>query len=143
MAIPLEGGCLCGRHRYEISGPPRVVTHCLCGTCRRASGGTLVTWVTVAPEHFRWTTTEPDYYASSPDARRGFCAACGTSLSFQRDGREVEIDVTAASLDDPEKLHPVDHIWGAFRLSWSPLAPDLPILEKSHWHHGYPDEDKA
>ena len=139
MTDTLTGGCLCGRHRYEITGKPVVATHCLCSSCRRASGGTLGTWLTAHSSDFRWTTAEPAYYASTPGTRRGFCATCGTSLSFQRDDRNVEVDVGAATLDNPERITPVDHIWASDRLSWSPLAPGLPLLDKSHWHHGYPD----
>ena len=138
MTKELEGGCLCGRVRFKISGPPLVVTHCHCVTCRKAAGAAFVTWVTVRPAHFRWTSGEPAYFRSSPPVRRGFCAACGTSLSYQRDDRPGEIDVTAGALDDPEAVTPQDHIWWKSRVSWFVPGDGLPQLPGSHYEHGYP-----
>ncbi len=133
MTTTLEGGCLCGRHRYKITKPV-TATHCLCESCRRASGGTLVTWVTVPTGGFQWTTEPPAFFVSTPKVKRGFCPECGTSLSFQHEDEDVDVDVTAASLDNPEKVAPYDHIWGNYKLVWSPLDPTLPILPGSHRH---------
>jgi len=133
MTDALTGGCHCGRHRYEITKPV-TATHCLCESCRRSSGGTLVTWVTVPKGGFRWTTEPPAFFASAPKVARGFCATCGTSLSYQHADEDVEIDVTAATLDDPGLVAPYDHIWGDYRLPWSPLDPNLPVLGGSHRH---------
>jgi len=138
MSMNLEGGCLCGRVRFEISGPLRVVTHCHCSTCRKAAGAAFVTWLTVRPEHFRWTAGKPASFRSSPSVRRGFCPTCGTSLSYQRDGLRDEIDVTAATLDDPEAVRPQDHIWWPSRLSWVVPGDGLPRLDADHSAHGYP-----
>lgn len=135
MADHLTGGCLCGRCRYEITKPV-TATHCLCESCRRASGGTLVTWVTVPHGGFRWTGALPAFHASSPKVKRGFCPDCGSSLSFQHADEDVDIDVTAASLDNPEAVAPYDHIWAKDKISWSPLASDLPVLQGSHRHDG-------
>ncbi len=138
MTKELEGGCLCGQVRFEISGPLLVVTHCHCSMCRKAAGAAFVTWVTVRPAHFRWTAAEPVHYRSSPPVRRGFCPTCGSALSFQRDDRPDEIDVTAATLDDPEAVRHQDHIWWKSRVSWFVAGDGLPRLAGSHYEHGYP-----
>lgn len=138
MANDLEGGCLCGRVRFKISGPPLVVTHCHCATCRKAAGAAFVTWVTVRPEHFRWTAAEPAHYRSSPQVRRGFCPSCGTTLCYQRDDRADEIDVTAGALDDPGAVTPMDHIWWRSRAAWVVPGDGLPRLDADHYQNGYP-----
>jgi hypothetical protein len=138
MSKDLDGGCLCGRVRFCISGPPLVVTHCHCSMCRRAAGAAFITWVTLRPEYFRWTAGEPAYFRSSAPVRRGFCPKCGTTLSFQRDDRPDEIDVTAATLDDPEVVRPQDHIYWGSRLSWAVPADGLPTLPRGHHDHGRP-----
>ena len=76
MAEPLTGGCLCGGVRYAIAGPPNRVVHCHCTMCRRASGGTVVTWAIVPAEAFRITAGRPAEYRSSPQATRRFCPSC-------------------------------------------------------------------
>jgi hypothetical protein len=57
-------------------------------------------------------------YRSSPGVSRGFCAACGTSISYRRDDRGDEIDVTVSSLDDSVSMVPEVHIWVEDKLPW-------------------------
>ena len=121
----IEGGCLCGAVRYRASGAPIVSLICHCATCRRAVGAPLVGWLTVPAAGFAWTRGAPAAYASSPGVERTHCAACGTSLGWA--GVPGEIDVTLASLDDPEAAPPVRETWLAHRLSWTPMT-DLPGL---------------
>lgn len=119
----IEGGCLCGAVRYRASGAPIVSLICHCATCRRAVGAQAVGWLTVPAAGFAWTRGAPAAFASSPGVERTHCAACGTSLGWA--GVPGEIDVTLASLDDPEAAPPVRETWLSHRLSWAPAA-DLP-----------------
>lgn len=135
----LTGGCLCGAVRYRITTEPLVVTHCHCTFCRRAAGAPFITWITVASDGFAWTEGAPAEYRSSAEALRGFCGACGTSLSYCGEGHKEEIDIAAASLDDPERVAPQDHIFVGSMLSWLEFDDGLPRLEGSHWEHGYPE----
>lgn len=123
-----EGGCLCGAIRYRINAEPRQVVHCHCSICRRAAGAPVVTWVTLPAAAFAFTRGEPQRYVSSPKASRQFCAACGTQLTFEYNKtRGVEIDVTMASLDDPEAFAPTQHVWFADRLRAMSIDPHLPV----------------
>lgn len=74
----------------------------------------------------RFIHGEPQTYASSPAARRGFCAHCGTPLCFAASFLPGLIDVAIGSLDDPEALRPAMHIWHASHLSWVELSDALP-----------------
>jgi len=65
-------------------------------------------------------------YASSPGVERGFCAACGSSLTYARANRPGLFDITTATLDDPEAFPPAIEIWLEERLSWEAANPDLP-----------------
>ena len=50
----------------------------------------------------------PDWYDSSPIARRPYCAACGSSLGFQyKEG--PNLDLTVAAFDDPARFRPIHH----------------------------------
>ena len=56
---------------------------------------------------------------------RGFCAKCGTPLSF----RFVDWDrmsVSIGSLDEPEKVAPRKQFGNEARLSWFDTLPGLP-----------------
>jgi hypothetical protein len=118
---PLEGGCLCGAIRYRIDRPPVEAGICHCITCRRAAGAPSVAWATVPAAGFAWTAGRPAAFASSPGITRTHCAACGTSLTFQ--SADDSIDVTLASLDDPEAVPPTKEGWLSHRLSWEPVDP--------------------
>jgi hypothetical protein len=124
MKLPLVGGCLCGAIRYRISAEPRSADYCHCSMCRRAAGPPVVARLTVANESFAWTAGEPAVYHSSPEAERLFCPKCGTQLAL-RDEPE-HLDVTLASLDTPEAVHPSHHIWTAHRIGWFDIADGLP-----------------
>ena len=92
--------------------------------CRRAAGAPVVAQLTVANESFAWTTGQPTVYRSSEEVERLFCPKCGTQLAL-RDEPDY-LDVTLASLDNPEALRPSYHIWTASRISWFEIADDLP-----------------
>ncbi|MBB5708953.1 GFA family protein [Sphingomonas xinjiangensis] len=57
---------------------------------------------------------------------RSFCTRCGTPLTIHVDFQGDEIDVTAATLDDPAQVTPGFHIFYAERLSWNEAGDDLP-----------------
>lgn len=119
------GGCFCGQVRYDAGGTPFNMTLCHCADCRRATGAPMVAWFTVRPAALRFTAGAPKRFASSTGVTRSFCAACGTTLTFQHDGID-EVDVTTCSLDDPLGLPPADHCQDAGRLDWVQLADGLP-----------------
>jgi hypothetical protein len=123
MAV-LAGGCLCGAHRYRITQPPLHAVICHCSTCRRGAGAQSVGWLTVASDGFAWQTGEPAAFASSPGIIRTHCAACGTSLTYRCE--PDSIDVTLASLDDPDAVSPQREVWLSHKLAWEPAAPGLP-----------------
>jgi len=136
-----EGGCYCGAVRYRFQVRPLAVSHCHCAMCRRVTGAPFITWITITPETFAWTAKTPAEFESSPEARRGFCATCGTTLSFRSVEHPEEIDISAATLDDPEQVTPDDHLWSGSKLSWIHMEDGLPRLAAGHWGVGYPKRD--
>lgn len=121
-----RGGCFCGAVRYQISAANFDVAHCHCRMCRRSSGAPFVTWATVPRQSFAFTSGAPCALDSSAHARRSFCGACGTALTFQRTDQRGWIDVTVGSLDEPDALMPARHIWTSSQLGWLHIDDDLP-----------------
>lgn len=122
----LEGGCQCGAVRYSVTGEPIMAAICHCTMCRRAGAAPAVAWAMFPEAQVAFAGDERKMYASSPEARRGFCAACGTPISFTASFMPGLIDVTIASLDDPESIKPTLHYWHSKHLSWSEFADALP-----------------
>jgi GNAT superfamily N-acetyltransferase len=127
-----DGGCLCGAVRYTVEGAPRIVSHCHCSMCRRATGAPVVTWATFSRTSLRFVRGTPAEFHSTPPVTRTFCAACGTALTFATTTEPGWIDVTVGSMDDPAAMVPDDHIWTESRLPWLVLDDDLPRLPRDH-----------
>ena len=108
MAEQMTGGCACGRVRYAATVEPEEAYLCHCRMCQRASGAISLALVNVMLTDLAWSQ-EPDWYASSPIARRPYCRECGTSLGFKfKDGSD-KMDLTVASFDDPAPFRPKHH----------------------------------
>ena len=113
----LTGGCFCDAVRYTVTGTPFNATNCHCSICRRTAGAPFVAWLSVRPDEFHLERGEPTRFQSSAQGERSFCARCGTQLTFRSAGLD-EVDVTIASLDDPELVPPADNTRTSSRLSW-------------------------
>jgi hypothetical protein len=106
--ISKSGGCQCGRVRYTTSVDPDEAYLCHCRMCQRATGGVAAVFVSVAQADTQWVSG-PDWYASSPIAKRPFCSACGTPLGFQFAEGSANMDLTIGSFDDPSDFRPKHH----------------------------------
>ena len=104
----MTGGCQCGRVRYAVEVESNEAYLCHCRMCQRATGGVSIAFKNVKRGDVRWER-EPDRYASSPIARRGFCAACGTPLTFEYVEGSDKLDLTVGSFDDPARFRPTAH----------------------------------
>jgi hypothetical protein len=127
----LTGGCLCGAIRYEARGAPSEPSLCHCRSCQRASGAPAVGWASFRGADFEITKGEPKSFRSSEKVDRSFCPNCGTQLTYRHEGEHGWVDVTLASLDDPETLAPHDHIWTTDRLKWMEHVDGLPGFPRS------------
>ena len=91
----------------------------------------MLTWVEVNRSEFEWTLGSPkeiERPSETSDATlRTFCGDCGTARTYRRRG-EPGLDITAASLDQPELVTPRDHVWASRQLSWMRVGDGLP-----HW----------
>ena len=121
-----NGGCLCGTVRYQITGQPVMAAICHCSMCRRANAAPVVAWAMFSESQVSFSKSLPQTYASSTQARRGFCPRCGTQISFTADYIPGLIDVTIGSLDQPDSIKPEFHYWHSKHLAWVEFADGLP-----------------
>jgi hypothetical protein len=105
--VTMTGGCQCGRIRYEAEVDSHDAYLCHCRMCQRASGNVSVAFKNFKKSAVTWNS-EPDWYASSPIARRPFCSTCGTPLGFEYPDSE-NIDLHVATFDDPTPFSPKHH----------------------------------
>ena len=127
----VQGGCLCSWTRYRITGLPLAQSICHCRSCRRAAGAPSVAWIVVPATAFTFVSGEPTFFRSSTPAVRTFCPRCGTPLTYQHDKSPGTIDVTTATLDDPDRFAPACEIWLDDKIAWSALDPALPHYRRT------------
>ena len=133
--MPVTGGCLCGAIRYESTVPPNSVSYCHCRMCQQAYGALYGLFASFPVEAFRYTQGEPTYYQSSPWAKRGFCANCGSPVDFWYVD-DPEAGVTIGTLDHPEDWPPDSHHNGIeSKVPWHVITDDLPQRrsDESEW----------
>jgi hypothetical protein len=136
MNLPITGGCLCGKVRYEIAGQAIDSINCHCRTCQKAVGAAYLAFMLVPSSALTITGDYkefPTLAASGHTVYRGFCAECGTSL-FGRNSYFTHVrPVAAATLDEPSIFKPQKNIWVADAQSWDIMNPDLPSYIGSPW----------
>ena len=107
--IGLTGGCQCGAVRYRVEATPTGTSVCHCRMCQKAGGAPFMAFADVLTEAFVVTRGALATFRSSQIAERGFCAACGTPLTYRLlDGGHTE--VTLASFDDPNAIARLDEV---------------------------------
>ena len=125
-----KGQCLCGAIHLTVTGPMRDISVCHCGQCRRWHGHapaySKAKWADIelsGSEHLRW-------HVSSPQARRGFCGECGTSLFWEMIGRDAA-SIPAGVLDAPTGLRLRHHIFVADKGDYYDITDGLPQFPAS------------
>lgn len=133
MSAALRGGCLCGRVRYEITQPPRLMYHCHCKTCRAASGASFVTNLIVPAEGLRFIAGEDSLrsHESSPGKHRHFCGACGSPVYSRAKATADMVSVRCGTLDDDPGIRPSMHAFTGSRAPWTLFCDDLPKHEQA------------
>lgn len=122
-----EGGCLCGKVRFSVTGEPRSVFHCHCHSCRRQTGGAVASFAAFpVAGHFRWTAEIPTAFHSSVGVTRRFCPTCGTPLSYEAEKFPDEIHLHIGVFDQPDDLIPVAHWHTNEKVAWFETADHLP-----------------
>jgi class 3 adenylate cyclase len=127
-AKSISGGCSCGAIRYEISEPMIDAGICHCRMCQRFTGSAFTVFASFPMKSVQFTKGEPRYFNSSPLADRGFCADCGSSLTYKP---KIEawsdwIIITLGCLDHPENIVPAWHGGIESQMPWLNIHDDLP-----------------
>jgi hypothetical protein len=124
----LEGSCLCGSVRYEISGKLSPAVYCHCTQCRKASGSSFTTNASVARSDFTFVSGEAlvGEFESSPGQFRCFCTRCGSPLVKRNEAKPEELRVRLGTLDSDPGIQVAAHIFVDSKAPWTVIADDLP-----------------
>jgi hypothetical protein len=86
-----------------------------------------VTWFGAAREQFRFVAGEESlhWYRSTPEARRGFCPECGSTLFFEGERWPDEIHIALAHMEGSIDREPQAHVFFDSGVEWVHLEDDL------------------
>jgi hypothetical protein len=138
-----SGGCQCGKVRYRVTGALANPHICHCRMCQKAAGNFFLPLVNAQRSEIEWTRGAPAHFLSSDAVRRGFCADCGTPLTFETITAK-HLNVTIGSLDDPAAVKPISQDGVEARIGWFGDLAGLPEIftdAPARVIHQHPDHD--
>ena len=130
----LEGSCLCGGVRFEITEPFEAVVHCHCTNCKKLSGGTGTVNGRVRSEAIRVLAGAELLRTFQPaeGTAKTFCSACGSNLFGAGWPESQRASVRLTTLDKPFDRRPQAHVYVRSVAPWETLPEDgVPRFETS------------
>lgn len=125
------GGCQCGAVRFRIRGALGRRSICHCRMCQKQFGSFFSALVTVPTEELEWTREEPSYFQSSVNIDRGFCARCGTPLTYRY---PEGIDIAIGAFDDRSDLTPEVQVNHMARLPWVERIFEARVIDDDDYY---------
>lgn len=131
----LSGGCQCGAVRFRVErSAVNGSSICHCRMCQKAVGGFYASYANCEPGGVVWTRGQRATFQSSNLVRRGFCAACGTPLTYEPAADEASetigafggLSIAVGAFDDPAALPPTIQYGTEGKLPYTDGLHDLP-----------------
>jgi hypothetical protein len=131
--MAIQGSCLCGTVRYEITAPFTAMLSCHCSMCRKHHGAPFATYANTALSGFRWTSGERalGHYAASANYSRSFCTTCGSVAPSLMPEADLAF-VPAGNLEGDPGIRVQGHMFVGSKAPWYVIADSLPQ------HEAYP-----
>ena len=123
--MSITGGCQCGAVRFRVDGELGEASICHCRMCQKATGGLFGPYVSVTGGELAWTRGAPKRFQSSNKVHRGFCADCGTPLSYEFDGA-AHIGLAIGALDRPGEVRLSEQLGSKARVPYFADLAGLP-----------------
>src|SRR6185503_14664796 len=110
---PLEGSCLCGGVRFDVTEPFLATSHCHCEYCKRIAGGYGTVSGRARTEAIRVLEGEEllRSYTPGEGSAKTFCSVCGSNLFGGGWPQSEEASIRLSAIDDPLPAPPVKHIY--------------------------------
>ncbi len=132
-AIPLTGGCGCGRVRFEITAPLVAAAYCHCTRCQHRTGAAAAASARVVAGSLTVTAGEQELrtWAPGDGFEKVFCGECGSAL-FGRDPSTGEIAIVRlGAIDGDPGIRPSARQFVAYAAPWETIADDgLPRFDE-------------
>ena len=122
----LDGSCLCGTVRFEVTEPFVRVAACHCTSCKKISGGTGTVSGIAPTGAIRVLAGDEALRTFQPDEglAKTFCAECGSNLFGGGWPESSHSSVRLSALDSPFDQKPEMHIFVRSVAAWETLPDD-------------------
>jgi hypothetical protein len=126
LQAPLQGGCLCGAVRFEITVPLLSAGYCHCTHCQRRTGTGSSANGRVAREGFRLLRGVEELRSYQPPSGvpKIFCARCGSALFSGDPFSDAEVALRLGALDRDPGIRPQYRQFLASAATWEPMPED-------------------
>jgi hypothetical protein len=124
---PLQGGCLCGAIRYEVTAPFLSAGYCHCTRCQRRTGTGSSANGRVPQSGFRLlsgTELLRKWEPPQGGVSKLFCGTCGSALFSGEPLGDEEVALRLGTLDGDPGIRPQYRMFTDFACVWEPLPDD-------------------
>ena len=125
-AAPLQGGCLCGTIRFEITAPFISAGYCHCTHCQRRTGTGSSVNGRVPRAGFRLLDGRDALHSFKPPTGvpKLFCGRCGSALFSGDPFSDEEVAVRLGTLDGDPGIRPGFRQFADSAPAWEPIPQD-------------------
>jgi hypothetical protein len=123
---PVQGRCLCGGVRFELTGEPVAVRFCHCASCKKLSGGGGTANARVRPTAIRVLAGDELLRSYQPEegSSKTFCSRCGSNLFGGGWPEAEQVSVRLTALEPPVDWKPQAHNFVQSLAPWETLPDD-------------------
>jgi hypothetical protein len=122
-SLPLTGGCVCRRVRYEVRTEPLTIVLCHCTGCQTRTGSAFSMSMPVMREGFvlteSTTITRDLPGASGALLTQHFCEHCLTRTHTEPHSNRSVVYVRPGTLDDTTWITPSAQLWVCEAQKWA------------------------
>ena len=126
VADVLNGSCLCGGVRFEVTEPPVSASYCHCTRCQKRTGTAASPQARIAPGSLRITAGEDLVRAYEPPDGfpKAFCSGCGSALWSVNPHTNEIASVRMSAFDDDPGVRPSYRQFVTYAAAWEPIPDD-------------------
>ncbi len=135
MAEMRQGGCRCGKVRFEVSGEPMLTLACHCTGCQHMTASAFSLSEGYSADAFRLISGETVPGGIHGPSRHYHCDYCKSWLYTEPEGVEGFVNVRSTMFDKPQTEKPFVEVYVGEALPWAVIgAPKsydaLPAMEE-------------
>jgi len=117
----MEGSCLCGSIKFQISAESVSASHCHCKMCQKQHGAAFATYANFPRDKIKYICGEEklSVYNSSADILRKFCKVCGSNIEWGYSEKHPErVGIAVGLFDTDFKIKSIKDLHLESKAKW-------------------------